>query len=75
MNLLEQAKANLTDSTITTILGGGILVLGVLCDAGVLKLYLDPVTSDAWCSAIGKLATYVGGPALMVSRSPTTPPR
>lgn len=75
MNVWDQAKANLSDSTITTVLGGAILLVTALCDAGVIKLYLAPEVAGAWCAAVGKLAAYVGGPALMISRSPTTPPR
>lgn len=75
MTTFQQILSNLTDSTLTTLLGGSLILLGVLCDSGVIGLYLAPTSEHAWCLAIGKLSTYLGGGALMISRSPTTPPR
>ncbi len=75
MSVIEQIKANLTDSPITAYVGLGILMAGILCESGVFALYLSPAAEHAWCSAAAKIAFYVGGAGLTVSRSPTSPPR
>lgn len=75
MTVVEQIAANVVDSKLTTYIGAGLIVMGVLCDSGVGALYLAPATEHAWCAVVAKLATYLGGAGLVVSRGPHVPPR